>query len=126
MDNGSSLITNLDDNKEKLKSNFIMTENNKKCLSEYLDLEKKALNVAENEKITFNKKNFSQLTSNLNQISLNIDKYFKKPITKYDKKLFSLKTRQNIKNEDEKNSIHCTNIQKLQKEKEFFIDNEEI
>ena len=126
MDNGSSLIINLDDNKEKLKSNFIMTENNKKCLSEYLDLEKKALNVPENEKITFNKKNFSQLTSNLNQISLNIDKYFKKPITKYDKKLFSLKTRQNIKNEDEKNSIHCTNIQKLQKEKEFFIDNEEI
>ena len=126
MDNGSSLIINLDDNKEKLKSNFIMTENNKKCLSEYLDLEKKALNVAENEKITFNKKNFSQLTSNLNQISLNIDKYFKKPITKYDKKLFSLKTRQNIKNEDEKNSSHCTNIQKLQKEKEFFIDNEEI
>ena len=102
-----------------------MTENNKKCLSEYLDLEKKALNVPENEKITFNKKNFSQLTSNLNQISLNIDKYFKKPITKYDKKLFSLKTRQNIKNEDEKNSIHCTNIQKLQKEKESFIDNEE-
>lgn len=118
------MIINLDDNKEKIRSNFIMTDNNKKCLSEYLNLEKKALNIPENEKIKFNKKTISQLSTNLNQISQNIDKYFKKPITQYDKKLFSLKTKQNIKNENEKNSIHCTNIKKF--EKDNFIDNEKI
>ena len=87
-------INTIYDDDDKVKSKFTMTEENIMILKQYVKLEQQCINEQKHQ--LNKKKTLDEINGDLNKLSFNIDKYFLKPISKYEKKI------QIRKNEDEK------------------------
>lgn len=115
-DSSVNIINTIYDESDKVKNKFIMTLDNINKLKEYVKLESQIINVQ--NKPTYKKKTLFEINNNLSQLSFNIDKYFLKPISRYEKKL-TVK-----KNEDEKIQSNPAENTKKEKEKTY-VDSEE-
>lgn len=111
-------INTIYDDDDKVKSKFTMTEENIMILKQYVKLEQQCINEQKHQ--LNKKKTLDEINGDLNKLSFNIDKYFLKPISKYEKKI------QIRKNEDEKTQPNQKENSKTEKQKTYVDSEEEI